>query len=147
MSVIANDTCLNIVNFLLLPNLTYQSGVIANVINYENGKNHGHATTYFENGNVQTEGDFINNAKEGKWSWYYENGTLESTVSYSKDKKTGTQVLSWGATDSGSLPTDFSKFYAKQQHFNIFLISTINLVVRITHHLNPQQLPDVTQLP
>lgn len=71
----------------------YQSGVIANVINYENGKNHGHATTYFENGNVQTEGDFINNAKEGKWSWYYENGTLESTVSYSKDKKTGTQVL------------------------------------------------------
>jgi len=36
------------------------------------------------------------------------------------DAKTGTQVLSWGATDSGSLPTDFSKFYAKQQHFNIF---------------------------
>jgi len=36
------------------------------------------------------------------------------------DSKTGTQVLAWGATDSGSLPTEFSKFYAKQQVFNIF---------------------------
>ena len=31
------------------------------------------------------------------------------------DAKTGTQVLAWGATESGSLPTDFSKFWAKQQ--------------------------------
>ena len=36
------------------------------------------------------------------------------------DAKTGTQVLAWGATDSGSLPTDFSKFYARQQFLNLF---------------------------
>ena len=36
------------------------------------------------------------------------------------DAKTGTQVLAWGATDGGSLPTDFSKFYARQQFLNLF---------------------------
>jgi len=36
------------------------------------------------------------------------------------DAKTGTQVLAWGATESGSLPTDFSKFWAKQQWWNLF---------------------------
>lgn len=34
--------------------------------------------------------------------------------------QTGTQVLAWGATESGSLPTDFSKFWARQQLWNIF---------------------------
>ena len=36
------------------------------------------------------------------------------------DAKTGTQVLAWGATESGSLPTDFSKFWARQQWWNLF---------------------------
>jgi len=36
------------------------------------------------------------------------------------DAKTGTQVLAWGATESGSLPTDFSRFWARQQMWNIF---------------------------
>jgi len=36
------------------------------------------------------------------------------------DAKTGTQVLAWGATDSGSLPTNFSKFWGRQQMWNIF---------------------------
>jgi len=36
------------------------------------------------------------------------------------DAQTGTQVLAWGATDAGSLPTDFSKFYARQQFLNLF---------------------------
>ena len=35
------------------------------------------------------------------------------------DAKTGTQVLAWGSPDSGSLPIDFSKFYARQQFFNL----------------------------
>ena len=36
------------------------------------------------------------------------------------DAQTGTQVLAWGAADAGSLPTDFSKFYARQQFLNLF---------------------------
>jgi hypothetical protein len=36
------------------------------------------------------------------------------------DAKTGTQVLAWGATESGSLPTNFSKFWARQQMWNLF---------------------------
>jgi len=36
------------------------------------------------------------------------------------DAKTGTQVLAWGAAESGSLPTDFSKFWARQQWWNLF---------------------------
>lgn len=36
------------------------------------------------------------------------------------NSKTGTQVLAWGAADSGSLPTDFSKFSARQQWWNLF---------------------------
>ena len=36
------------------------------------------------------------------------------------NSKTGTQVLAWGAADSGSLPTDFSKFTARQQWWNLF---------------------------
>ena len=42
------------------------------------------------------------------------------------DAKTGTQILAWGATDSGSLPTDFSKFYAKQQFLNLFFPNWIS---------------------
>ena len=36
------------------------------------------------------------------------------------DAKSGTQILAWGATESGSLPTNFSKFWAKQQWWNLF---------------------------
>ena len=35
------------------------------------------------------------------------------------DAKTGNQVLAWGAAEGGSLPTDWSRFAARQQFLNL----------------------------
>lgn len=44
--------------------------------------------TYFDNGNLKSEGWIQNNEKTKYWKFYYENGTLKKEGRYYKDKET-----------------------------------------------------------
>ncbi|MCB0402675.1 MAG: hypothetical protein KDD41_11365, partial [Flavobacteriales bacterium] len=48
----------------------------------KNKTKHGHFTYYYENGQLKSEGDFVNNKHEGEWHYYYEHGQLKSKGSY-----------------------------------------------------------------
>ena len=48
---------------------------------------------YYENGTIQTKGEYLVNKKNGKWTSYYENGKIKSEEIYVNDEKNGKSVL------------------------------------------------------
>ena len=77
------------------------------VIPYENNKPHfiysrklspdgtrwirdGHFEEYYENGNLGSEGTYVDGFEEGYWKDYHENGNIAAEGYYSKGKEVGT---------------------------------------------------------
>lgn len=53
------------------------------------GSKHGKWTEYFEEGNIQAEGNFLNDKKNGRWTYYHKNGKIQQTGSYINGNLTG----------------------------------------------------------
>jgi len=49
-------------------------------------KRQGHFIYYYENGQKESEGDFINNKKEGEWNYWYKTGIIDKKGNYLKSK-------------------------------------------------------------
>jgi len=56
--------------------------VISQGIMDEKGQMNEHWKFYYPNGNVRSEGDFIESKRTGKWNFYYPDGKLEQTGNY-----------------------------------------------------------------
>ncbi len=61
------------------------------ISNYVSGKLTGKFESYFENGELSSEGSMIDNKRDGEWKWYHENGLLETNITYIKGLKDGIQ--------------------------------------------------------
>lgn len=76
----------------------------------------------FSSGNAQLDSAGVPTGKIGA----YPIVTIDNSTSVNVgetdggiDAKTGNQVLAWGAAEGGSLPTDWSRFAARQQFLNL----------------------------
>lgn len=49
----------------------------------------GHFIEYYQNGNVASEGNYIDGLEDGYWKDYYENGKIAAEGYYSKGEETG----------------------------------------------------------
>tara|TARA_B110000483_G_scaffold180705_1_gene213689 strand:- start:626 stop:1681 length:1056 start_codon:yes stop_codon:yes gene_type:complete len=67
----------------------YNNGKIEREQNYLNGEMDGLATYYYENGNIEKKENYRKNKKDGLWEWYDESGEL----TYSKTYKYGSLSL------------------------------------------------------
>lgn len=64
----------------------YADGKPSFLINFETGE----STNWFENGSIQSKGKVNSNmAQEGKWVIYYQNGQINTEGNYSNGQKTG----------------------------------------------------------
>lgn len=52
-------------------------------------KRNGHFIYFYENGNISSEGDYLNNLKNGFWKYYSENGVIHKEGKFINGKKTG----------------------------------------------------------
>lgn len=50
---------------------------------------------YFENGNVESEGKFVNNNYVGIWKWFFDNSNLRLTGEYNQDGKKNGYWKAW----------------------------------------------------
>lgn len=81
--------------------------LIREISNFQNGKLNGKQTSFFENGQVKSEGHFKDGERSGYWKFYYENGIMSDSGRYNKDgKKEG---IWWGKHPDGS--EKFSKTF------------------------------------
>ena len=60
----------------------YENGQKESEGNFLNGKQEGHYTNWYDNGNKETEGDFKNDKKEGRWTYWYKRGQLREEFVY-----------------------------------------------------------------
>jgi len=44
---------------------------------------------YYKNGNVKSQGSYVNSKREGEWLFYYENGILALKKNFAKGKQVG----------------------------------------------------------
>lgn len=56
---------------------------------YKNGKRHGKWTSWFDNGNIWSEGSFKDGLDDGKRTVYHQNGKKFFEGNYTSGKKTG----------------------------------------------------------
>lgn len=84
----------------------YQNGQIETELNYKKNKLHGSAIKYYENGEVEFKGLYKNDKKDGKWLEYYENGQLTAEIEYKNGVKDGETI---GYHDNGQ--KDFQGFF------------------------------------
>ena len=45
--------------------------------------------TYFDNGQIKSEGKYVNELREGNWIFYFENGRIDSAGMFLNDKMEG----------------------------------------------------------
>lgn len=50
----------------------------------------GHWVTYYESGNIDHEGAYVNNKKHGMWKWYFESGKVAAIEEYKSGKRIST---------------------------------------------------------
>lgn len=63
--------------------ITHHSNLkIRSVQSYKNGKDHGDWVFYFDNGIIETKGQFSEGVKKGIWEYYNSKGQLRLTVQY-----------------------------------------------------------------
>jgi antitoxin component YwqK of YwqJK toxin-antitoxin module len=55
----------------------------------KNNKNVGIWSYFYENGKMESKGNFRNDLPHGKWQWFYKNGTLKSEGYYINGMKEG----------------------------------------------------------
>ncbi len=58
----------------------FPSGNIKNKISFAAGRPHGPCSLYFQDGNVEEEGTWINNRWVGNYKYTYENGTIMEII-------------------------------------------------------------------
>ena len=58
---------------------------------YQNGKKHGIAKRYYENGKLASEIPYKNGERHGVQKWYYENGNLRYEIPYKNGKPHGVE--------------------------------------------------------
>ena len=56
---------------------------------YKNGKLNGKAFTYYENGQLRSEGNWENEERHGYWKEYYESGQLRSEGNWKNEERHG----------------------------------------------------------
>lgn len=59
--------------------------------NYTQGKLNGLQESYFETGELNSEGNMKEDKRDGEWKWYYQDGTLETNATYLDGIKQGSQ--------------------------------------------------------
>jgi antitoxin component YwqK of YwqJK toxin-antitoxin module len=67
----------------------YKSGKLQNEREYEDNKMEGKFFEYYETGELLMTGKYENNLKEGVWKSYYKNGKIKERGKYEKGKKIG----------------------------------------------------------
>lgn len=67
----------------------YQNGNVKSQGDYLAGKGHGYWTRYFENGHLQASGQFNQGVQTGYWMLFFENGCLREDGVYENGKKKG----------------------------------------------------------
>jgi antitoxin component YwqK of YwqJK toxin-antitoxin module len=62
-----------------------------NLINLynEKGKRHGYWEIYYENDQLMSKGNYVNDKEHGYWEWYHDNGQLDSKGNYLNGKLHG----------------------------------------------------------
>lgn len=71
----------------------YSDGKIESVGYIKDGKKNGTAQTFYPNGIVKEEGNWIDDKQEGIWKYYNEDGSLYAIVSFKNDKQDGKSVF------------------------------------------------------
>ena len=57
-------------------------GALKEIMNFKNGKRHGHFVLYFDDGKIAEEGNFANGVENGVFKAYYPNGQVNVEVTY-----------------------------------------------------------------
>ncbi len=63
----------------------YPTGEKKSEITFSNQLRHGHGRSYFESGNLQGSGSYLEDKKEGLWTQYYESDKKLSEMNYKND--------------------------------------------------------------
>lgn len=85
-------------------NVTYQNGIkytgrcsvycdsgeLASIQQYIDGKDHGKWVFYYPNGQVETKGKFKIGKRVGTWKYYFEDGQIKQISKYKEGLKNGT---------------------------------------------------------
>lgn len=67
----------------------YDSGELASIQQYIDGKDHGKWIFYYPNGQIETEGNFEMGKRVGKWKYYYQDGQKSQISNYKNGIKNG----------------------------------------------------------
>jgi antitoxin component YwqK of YwqJK toxin-antitoxin module len=65
---------------------------LQSVFNYKDGRTEGKQTTYYENGQIESEYFYVGGNKSGDEKEYHENGQLKSRVTYENGIKDGLEI-------------------------------------------------------
>lgn len=67
----------------------FNNGVVAEKINYSNGKKNGLYAAYYISGDLKEDGSFLADKREGNWRIFYKNGKIKSKGKYRDGEKVG----------------------------------------------------------
>jgi len=73
----------------------YPNGNPESEITYSNGLRNGHSTYYFQHGTLQAEGWMVDNLSQGEWKIYHENGNIREVKYLLNDELNGPHTLYW----------------------------------------------------
>lgn len=89
----------------------YQNGNIQTEINYVNGLHHGPYKLYNFYGTVVASGNYNNGSQHGEWNWYYDDGKIRISEGYLNGNRDGTSKHYY---KSGQLEDDYFYNYGSK---------------------------------
>lgn len=74
---------------------SYYSGAVTSTEMYVGGQKHGWEKKFYDSGQLAEEVEWNNNVKHGRWNQYFEDGVLKQLAFYSYGKVTGPYFFYW----------------------------------------------------
>ncbi|WP_435412982.1 tetratricopeptide repeat protein [Psychroserpens mesophilus] len=113
----------------------YQNGNKETETDFVNQLKHGAYTFYNFNGNVGITGSYHNDEMTGEWTWYYDNGNVKSTANYRNGNLHG-ELKNY--FESGQLEDVYSYEFGNQSGKSLSYHENGNLSIT-TEYLNDQE--------
>ncbi|MDX1684969.1 MAG: toxin-antitoxin system YwqK family antitoxin [Saprospiraceae bacterium] len=67
----------------------YENGELYSIANFKNGQHHGLYQTFYRGGQVNVEGEYVDNVMTGKWKSYYPDGQIKEVVTFEDNEENG----------------------------------------------------------
>ncbi len=105
----------------------YERNRLYSVSHFKNGQYQGKYETYYPSGQINVEGDYVDNVMHGKWKVYYQTGQIKEVVTFANNEENGPFVEFY---PNGNVKAEGEYLNGDNEHGMLYLYDINGILIK-----------------